>query len=110
MVSRGARTARTSTRVQTTKGASKTKTLWGAQVTGPALSAAARLRVATWDERARAPRKWQLDHLLSHCRKAANTAFGRRTALAGVQDYTSFRERVPLRTYADFEPELERKR
>jgi hypothetical protein len=52
----------------------------------------------------------QLETLRSHCRFAANTEFGRAHDLASIKTYDNFRSRVPLRTYADFEPMLDRMR
>lgn len=82
----------------------------GAAVTGPALWAAAKLRVATWDRRAVDPEAVQMKTLLAHCRRGARTEFGKRHRLSGVRSWEDFRERVPLRTYADYEPMLERMR
>lgn len=89
------------------------KSIPGAAVTGRALWAAARLRVAQWDLLSASPdslRKAQLRTLLSHCRTAATTEFGRAHRLGAVRDDEDFRQHVPLRTYADFEPFLERMR
>lgn len=89
------------------------KSIPGASITGPALWAAAKVRVAQWDQIARSPervRRLQLDTLLSHCRTAADTEFGRAHGLGRVRSDDDFRRRVPLRPYADFEPYLERMR
>ena len=56
--------------------------------------ALARARVAQWDRVARDPQRIQLKTLLSHCRTAASTEFGRAHALGSV------------RSYADLEPAL----
>jgi len=82
----------------------------GSTITGPLAWAAARARVAQWDRRARAPQRIQLATLLGHCAAAANTEFGRAHRLGDVGSYHDFRARVPLRTYADFEPQIERMR
>ena len=82
-------------------------------MTGPALWAAARLRVALWDRTLASPerlRRAQVDTLLAHCRTAAATEFGRAHGLSSVRTDADFRRAVPLRTYADFEPQLERMR
>ena len=91
----------------------RVKSIPGASITGPALWAAAKVRVAQWDQIARSPervRRLQLDTLLSHCRTAADTEFGRAHGLGRVRSDDDFRRRVPLRPYADFEPYLERMR
>ena len=80
------------------------KSLPAAGITGPALWAAAQARVAMWNRHAKSPREIQLRHLLAHCATAAPTQFGKKHDLALVRSYEDFRERVPLRTYADFEP------
>ena len=82
----------------------------GSTITGPLAWAAARGRVAQWDRRARAPERVQLATLLAHCRTAAKTEFGRAHGLGSVRSYAEFCARVPLRTYADYEPQLERMR
>ena len=79
-------------------------------ITGPAFWAVARARVARWHRRARDPEHIQLGTLQAHCRLAAATEFGRRHDLRSVRTYSDFRDRVPLRTYADFEPDLQRMR
>jgi hypothetical protein len=78
--------------------------------TTPPLRALARARVTIWNSRARHPEAIQLSTLLKHCKTAANTEFGRAHDLANVKTYEDFKSRVPLRTYADFEPYLERMR
>lgn len=82
----------------------------GSLLTGPAAWAVGRARVALWDRLARAPERAQLQILLAHCKAAASTEFGRAHDLGSVRSYEDFRARVPLRTYADFEPQLERMR
>src|SRR5580704_15838765 len=86
------------------------KSVPGASITGPALWAAAELRVAIWNRRAKSPKDFQLRHLLDHCREGAATEFGKKHRLELVRTYEDFRDRVPVRTYADFEPDLERMR
>lgn len=82
----------------------------GSTITGPLAWAAARARVAQWDRRARDPEHVQTETLLSLCKKAASTEFGKQHGLGSVKSYEDFRSRVPLRTYADFEPMLDRMR
>ena len=82
----------------------------GSFVTGPAFWAWSRARVALWHRHARDPRSIQLATLRSHCKTAADTEFGRAHRLGSVSSYDDFRARVPLRTYADFEPQLDRMR
>ncbi len=48
--------------------------------------------------------------LLSHCKTAADTELGRMHRLGSVKSYDDFRSRVALRTYADYEPMLDRMR
>jgi hypothetical protein len=83
------------------------------RVTGTAMWAAAKLRVLQWNtlagSRAKV-REVQEETLLEHCRVSANTEFGRAHGLASVKSFEDFKARVPLRTYADFEPYLERMR
>jgi hypothetical protein len=67
----------------------------------------------TWDRLAadrKRLRKAQLEALRENCREAARTEFGRAHRLGEVSTHEDFIERVPLRTYADFEPFLERMR
>jgi hypothetical protein len=80
---------------------------------GPVLWAAARARVMLWDRTARSPRalhQAQQEALLSNCRAAADSAFGRAHDLARVRDHADLRARVPLRPYEDFLPYLRRLR
>ena len=79
-------------------------------ITGPALWAIARARVARWHQLARDPARVQLSTLLAHCKTAANTEFGRAHRFASIKTYEDFRSRVPLRTYAELEPDLQRMR
>ena len=60
--------------------------------------------------RARARRGSRSRRCSPHCRFAANTEFGRSHDLASMRSYHDFCARVPLRTYADFEPQLDRMR
>jgi hypothetical protein len=82
----------------------------GSRITGSVAWAAARARVAQWDRRARDPERVQLETLVAHCRTAANTELGRAHDLGGVRGYEDFRARFPLRSYADYEPQLDRMR
>ncbi len=82
----------------------------GARVTGTALWAAARARVSQWDRRAANPEEVQTATLRAHCALAAGTEFGRRHGFRKVRRWEDFRDRVPVMTYADFEPALERMR
>src|SRR5262249_23379687 len=82
----------------------------GSSITGPAAWAVARARVAQWDRRARAPERGQPQILRAHCKAAARTEFGLAHDLGAIRDYDDFRARVPLRTYAGFEPQLQRMR
>lgn len=77
---------------------------------GPPLLAAAKLRIAQWGARARNPQSIQLSILRAHCRTAAQTEFGRQHRLGEVQTYRDFCERVPPRTYADYDPLFQRMR
>ena len=89
------------------------RTLPGAAVIGPLAWTAATARVLQWNrlatDRTRL-KEIQLSTLRTHCRLAAGTEFGRHHRLADVTKLEDFRERVPLRAYADFEPYLERMR
>jgi len=77
------------------------------------MSAAARARVARWDHIGGSPervRHKQLEILVSHCRQAADTEFGRAHGLGEVRNDEDFRRRVPIRGYPEFEPYLVRMR
>ncbi len=83
----------------------------GVAVTGPALWAASRARVALWDRVAaskRLLREKQTEILLRNCKTAADTQFGRQHGLGQVRSHRDFANRVPLRTYADLEPFINR--
>ncbi len=85
----------------------------GGRLLGPALWAAAKVRVAQWDARLASPRALrdaQERILLAHTRDAASTEFGRTHRFAEIRSHADFVERVPLRTYAEYEPMLERMR
>jgi len=86
------------------------KTVPASAITGPALRTAARVRIAQWDVRSRLPQTVQLKTLLNHCRTAAETEFGRTHGFGRIRNYNDYKAQVPLRTYADFEPFLERMR
>jgi hypothetical protein len=79
-------------------------------LTGPAMLLAASRRVAQWDRHALRPAIAQTETLLAHCRMAAETEIGRTHDLGRIRSHDEFRRRVPLRTYADYEPLLERMR
>ncbi|HUJ60161.1 MAG TPA: GH3 auxin-responsive promoter family protein [Kofleriaceae bacterium] len=72
--------------------------------------AVAKARVAQWDRHARAPERIQTEILLAHCKTASATEVGRSYELGSVKSYDDFRNRVPLRSYADYEPQLQRMR
>ncbi len=85
----------------------------GGAVIGPLAWTAARARVGAWNRVASGRdrlREVQIGALRQNCRAAARTEFGRAHRLAEVSTHAEFQERVPLRTYADFEPYLERMR
>jgi hypothetical protein len=50
----------------------------------------------------------QLAALRRNCHTARDTEFGKAYRLGEVTNHAQFRERVPLRTYAEFEPYLQR--
>ena len=89
------------------------KTLPGAGFLGPLAWTAATARVLQWNRLA-ADRKRlkdvQLATLRANCRIAALTEFGQEHRLGDVAKLEDFRERVPLRPYAEFEPYLDRMR
>ena len=89
---------------------SRLRTVPGSAITGPALYAAARARVGAWDYILRDPKGVQLQTLIAHCKRGANTEFGKKHQLASVKSWEDFHDRVPVRTYAEFEPMLERMR
>lgn len=85
----------------------------GARLAGPALWLAAKLRVARWDARMASPRalrEAQEETLLRLVRAAAHTELGRAHGFGRIRSHEDFARRVPTRTYADFEPFLERMR
>src|SRR4029079_8882216 len=85
----------------------------GGGVIGPLAWTAATARVMTWNRLAadrNRLREAQLEALRENCRTAARTEFGRAHRLGEVSSHEDFRARVPLRTYADFEPFLARMR
>lgn len=88
----------------------KLKSVPASAVTGRALMAASRLRIAQWNARAVKPQAQQIKILLKHCKTAANTEFGRTHGFDQIKSYEDFRSQVPLRLYSDFEPYLERMR
>ena len=75
--------------------------------------AAAKLRVLQWNALAgnrQRLREVQEQTLLEHLKNSANTEFGRQYGFANIRNAAEFQRRVPLRTYADFEPYLQRMR
>ncbi len=80
------------------------------RLASPVLRAFARSRVSSWNHSMVHPDVPQMRILLKHCQTAANTEFGRIHKLGSVRTYEDYKSRVPLRTYADFEPDLERMR
>lgn len=84
-----------------------------ARLAGPAMWAAAKLRVARWDALMESPRKLreaQERTLLEQVRAAKDTEFGRAHGFRHIRSHEDFARQVPTRTYADFEPYLERMR
>jgi len=83
------------------------------KVTGTAMWAAAKVRVLQWNalmvNRAKL-RQVQEETLREHLDFSANTEFGRAHGFSSIRSHEDFARRVPLRTYADFEPYLERMR
>ncbi len=74
---------------------------------------AATARVLAWNRLAcdrQRLKDAQLLALRTNCETAQGTDFGRAHRLGEVRQHQEFRERVPLRTYAEFEPYLERMR
>jgi hypothetical protein len=89
------------------------KTRQGGGVLGPLAWTAATARIRTWNrlagDRDRL-REVQLATLRQNCRTAGTTEFGKAHRLGEVSSHAQFKERVPVRTYAEFEPYLERMR
>ncbi|MXV37410.1 hypothetical protein GO491_01770 [Flavobacteriaceae bacterium Ap0902] len=52
----------------------------------------------------------QKELLRSNIKKAANTSYGKRYGFDEILTYEDFRSRVPIVTYEEFEPEIERAR
>lgn len=85
----------------------------GGAITGPAMLMAARVRTNKLDQLLRDPGRVQAvqeETLLTHCRRGADTEFGRQHGLGRVRSAADYRQAVPLRPYAEFEPWLERMR
>src|SRR4051812_22008454 len=85
----------------------------GSAITGPALWSAAKVRVAQWDRIARSRKlveRAQMETLLNLTSQASETELGRAHGYGRTQPPAEFAARVPLRTYADYEPLLERMR
>lgn len=75
--------------------------------------AAARVRVARWDATLKSPRllrRAQEQTLLAHVRAAARTEIGRAHGFERIRTHADFARQVPVRTYAEHEPFLERMR
>jgi hypothetical protein len=85
----------------------------GMEIFGSALWAAAKLRVAAWNRiassRSRLMRV-QLETLRSNLEMAKRTELGRMHEYARIETPEDFAACVPLRTYAEYEPMLERMR
>ncbi len=86
------------------------KTIPGSSITTPVLRTLALARVSQWNKRALNPKPSQLKILLSHCKTAASTEFGKKHQLGSVTSYEDYKARVPLRVYGDFEQDLQRMR
>lgn len=74
---------------------------------------AAKLRVLQWNRLARSPellQRTQWSTLQKLLQTASATEFGRAHSFDRIRAYPDFQERVPLRTYAGFEPYLVRMR
>src|SRR3954447_23176725 len=79
------------------------------KVTGTAMWAAAKLRVLQWNALAgnrQKLREEQEETLREHLKFSAPTEFGRAHGFSQIRDHEDFKQRVPLRAYADFEPYL----
>ena len=85
-------------------------TLPFASFTGPALRAAAHVRLRRWDALARDPELAQRATLRWLCSRAADTAFGVAHRLGDCASWEEFRDAVPVREYGDFLPWLQRMR
>jgi len=88
-------------------------TVPGGRITGAAIWAAAKMRVMRWNQLSTSPEKLQKvqeETLLSHVRFAQNTEFGRAHGFSSIRSHSDFAEKVPLQSYGDFEPYLERMR
>jgi hypothetical protein len=70
--------------------------------------AVARLRVARWDRALARLEDSQMAQLHPILRHAKGTEFGRDHGFAGIERYEDWVRRVPLRTYDDFHPSIER--
>lgn len=82
----------------------------GATLTNPVMRLLAQRRISQWNARAKSPQQFQEEALLRNCSLAAETEFGRAHKLERVRSYEDYRNQVPLRTYADFEPYINRMR
>jgi len=89
------------------------KTRLGGGVLGPLAWTAATARIGTWNHLATNRdrlREVQLATLRQNCRAAGATEFGKVHRLGEIATHAQLVDRVPLRTYAEFEPYLERMR
>jgi hypothetical protein len=80
---------------------------------GPAVWAAAKMRVAQWDRLVRSRERVaevQLQTLLEHVRFSKDTEYGRAHGFDRIKSYEDYRARVPVGVYGDFEPYLQRMR
>src|SRR5262245_3947205 len=75
---------------------------------GRALVAAANLRWKRLDAHSQHPRRTQEAALLALVHKAKDTAFGRAHGFERIRSVADFRERVPVRRYADLQSYLSR--
>jgi hypothetical protein len=85
----------------------------GGTVVGTAMWAAAKLRIAQWNALmgdAKKLQQVQEQTLLEHMRFAQDTEFGRKHGFKGIRSHADFVRQVPLRSYADFENDLQRMR
>lgn len=83
------------------------------RLVGTAMWAAAMVRVGRWDAIAKSPRllrRAQEDTLLAQLRAAARTEIGREHRFDRIRSHADFAREVPVRTYAELEPRLERMR
>lgn len=80
------------------------------ELLNPALRAFASQRIKRWDLNLQNLKKIQESVLLSLSQTAAQTEFGQAHGFSKIHSYTDFKNAVPLRPYAGFEPYIERMR